>query len=222
MEEWLDVPQLEKKTEIPATTIHRYLSKFNQFFTYKGGKRSRRYESSAIPVLLRIKDLYSKGFGSGEVEKKLLKEFPVLLNNEQAETELEKMNWPTLPSAEDMAELTKSINLILQNDQEKLELIKEQREMIKLLLQEREEEKREKEEQKQLMLKMHEVLNTKALSAPVQAQEDQQAVNKKLLEELVELKQRQQEMKEKLEEKKEAIPEQQPEPEKKKRKWLFF
>lgn len=202
VEEWLDVPQLAKETKIPATTIHRYLSSFKQFFTFKGGKRSRRYESSAITVLLRIKDLYSKGFGSEEVEKKLSKEFPVLLNNEQVETELDKAGLPALVTTEEISELkealrkqNEAIKLLLQKDAEKTEL-------LNMLIQDR-------KEQNQLMLKIYEASTDKALPVPEQSEvnkqfiENQQEINKQLLQEFAESKQRDQLLLEKLAEKEE-------------------
>lgn len=187
MEEWLDVPQLAKETGIPATTIHRYLNSFKQFFTYKGGKRSRRYNSSAIAVLLRIKDLYSKGFGTVEVEKKLSKEFPALLSNEEAETELDKAGLPSLATAEDTDELKKYIKLLLQRDAEKTVLLEK-------LIQEKEEEKALMESLIKAITQQNET-PVKALPDPElqEANErfikEQQETNERVLKEVAESKQ---------------------------------
>lgn len=180
MEKWLDVPQLAKETKIPATTIHRYLGNFKQFFIYKGGKRSRRYESSAIVVLLRIKDLYSKGFGSEEVEKRLSNEFPVLLNNEQSEVELDKTGLPTLATAVDMAELKELLKMLLQKDAERTERDNQIESFLKALPSSDQPE-----------------MNNQFIK-------DQQEINKLVLQELAESKQREQLLLEKLTEKEEA------------------
>lgn len=187
MEEWLDVMQLAKQTNLPDTTVRRYLQKFNQFFTYKGGKRSRRYESSAIRVLLRIKGLYAEGFETAEVTKVLSDEFPVVIDGEETEAKLDSAGLPALATAEEMAELKEALEknnelnrLLLQNQHE-------QNELIKTLIQDNEEQKR-----------FNESL-IKALS-----NKEQQEINQKLLHELAESKQRDQLLLEKLAEKEET------------------
>ena len=206
MKEWLYVMQLAVQTNLPDTSVRRYLQKFNQFFAYKGGKRSRRYESSAIRVLLRIKSLYAEGFESAEVTKTLLNEFPVLADGEQTEADLNSSGLPALATAEDMTDLKEALakhnelnRLLLQNQHD-------QNELIKTLIQDNEEQK-----------KFNELL-IKALS-----NQEQQEINKRLLQELAESKQRDQLLLKKLSEKEEekevaAVPSE----EKKKGFWKFF
>lgn len=209
MKEWLDVMQLAEQTNLPDSTVRRYLMKFNEFFSYKGGKRSRRYESSAIRVLLRIKALYAEGFESSEVAKTLIEEFPVVVAGEQTEADLNSSGLPALATAEDMADLKEALEkhnelnrLLLQNQHA-------QNELIKTLIQDNEEQK-----------KFNEAL-VQALS-----NKDQQEINQKLLQELAESKQRDQLLLEKLAEKEEvkaeekegaAVP-----PEEKKSLWQKF
>ncbi|WKA56815.1 MerR family transcriptional regulator [Planococcus shixiaomingii] len=195
MEEWLDVPQLAKETKIPPTTIHRYITTFNQFFIYKGGKRSRRYEISAIAVLLRIKELYSKGFGTEEVEKQLAKEFPVLLTNEQTETEPDKTGLPALATVEDIGKVMESNKQLLQEN-------RELKELFKMFLQ------KDAEKTATVESLANQVENlAKALPAPEQPDmnkqffEDQQKINEQLLQELADLKKRDELFLEKLSEK---------------------
>lgn len=191
MKEWLDVMQLAEQTNLPDSTVRRYLMKFNDFFTYKGGKRSRRYESSAIRVLLRIKALYAEGFESSEVAKTLLDEFPVVVNGEQTEVDLNSSGLPALATAEQMADLKEALEkhnelnrLLLQNQHD-------QNELIKTLIQDNEEQK-----------KFNELL-VQALS-----NKEQQEINQKLLQELAESKQRDQLLLEKLAEKEDVEEEQ--------------
>lgn len=191
MKEWLDVPQLAEQTNLPDSSVRRYLTKFKQFFAYKGGKRSKRYESSAIRVLLRIKALYDEGFETAEVTNTLVNEFPVVVDGEQTEADLSSSGLPALATAEQMADLKEALEkhnelnrLLLQNQHD-------QNELIKTLIQDNEEQK-----------KFNELL-VKALS-----NEDQQKINQKLLQELAESKQRDQLLLEKLAVKEEAKTEQ--------------
>lgn len=190
MKEWLDVPQLVEQTNLPDSSVRRYLTKFKQFFTYKGGKRSRRYESSAIRVLLRIKALYDEGFETAEVTNTLVNEFPVVVDGEQTDADLNSNGLPALATAEDMTDLKEALakhnelnRLLLQNQHD-------QNELIKTLIQDNEEQK-----------KFNEAL-VQALSN--KENKEQQEINQKLLQELAESKQRDQLLLEKLAEKEEG------------------
>jgi DNA-binding transcriptional MerR regulator len=80
MKEWLSIIELAEETNIPDTTIRRYISKFPDFFTYKGGTRSKRYEDTAIKVLVRIKNLFDEGYETDLVESELKNEFPLIID----------------------------------------------------------------------------------------------------------------------------------------------
>lgn len=90
MSEKYNIYELAEKTEIPDTTVRRYISKFKKFFIHTGGTRSRRYDESAVNVLLRIKSLYDGGFESEEVAKILGKEFPMIMDGEEPKKKPEK------------------------------------------------------------------------------------------------------------------------------------
>jgi len=102
---WLNINELAEQTNIPDTTIRRYITKFNTFFIHKGGARSRRYEDKAVKVLIRIKQLYDEGHESEEVDNVLRKEFAVVIDGDKVEEPFEKSSTPALATAEDMAEI---------------------------------------------------------------------------------------------------------------------
>lgn len=117
--EWLNIQELADQTNIPDTTIRRYISKFGAFFIFKGGARSRRYEDTAVKVLIRIKQLYDNGHESEEVDNTLRKEFAVIIDGDKEEP-FEKTITPALATADDMAEIK--------------EALKQQQEFNKLLI----------------------------------------------------------------------------------------
>lgn len=119
MNEWLNIQELAEQTNIPDTTIRRYISKFSNFFIHKGGARSRRYEDTAVKVLIRIKQLYDDGHESEEVDNTLRKEFAVVIDGDK-EKSFEKASTPALATADDMAEIK--------------EALKQQQEFNKLLI----------------------------------------------------------------------------------------
>jgi DNA-binding transcriptional MerR regulator len=106
MKEWLTIMELAEKTNIPDTTIRRYIQKFNDFFPYKGGSRSRRYEETAIKILVRIKNLFDSGYETDQVDATLRNEFPMVVDDGNNEKET---NTPTLATAEDIAEIKEAL-----------------------------------------------------------------------------------------------------------------
>lgn len=180
MEEWLDVMQLAKQTNLPDTTVRRYLQKFNQFFTYKGGKRSRRYESSAIRVLLRIKALYAEGFETAEVAKTLNNEFPVVIDGEETEAKLDNAGLPALATAEEMAELKETLakqndliqTLIRDNEEQK----RFNESLLKALSSKEQQEINQKLLQELAELKQHQQLMLESLPEKEEAKEEQKEV----------------------------------------------
>jgi DNA-binding transcriptional MerR regulator len=124
VKEWYTIKELAEQTNIPDTSIRRYIDKFHDFFTFKGGSRSRRYEETAIKILIRIKNLFDNGYESEQVDATLRNEFPMVVDGDK-EDEADKT--PVLVTVEDVAELKQAQ--------------REQQEMNKLLL-----EKMEKQE----------------------------------------------------------------------------
>ena len=131
MNEWLNIMELAERANIPDTTVRRYIAKFSVFFFHVGGKRSRRYKSSAVDILLRIKALYDGGYQSSEVAKQLEKDFPMILDGDKTDGNLEKADTPALMTAEDIWEMKqelielKDIKKELKSTQDELKAVKE-------------------------------------------------------------------------------------------------
>ncbi|SFD03406.1 Protein of unknown function [Bacillus sp. OV322] len=109
MKEWFSIIELAEKTNIPDTTVRRYISKFPNFFTHKGGSRSRRYEDTAVQVLVRIKNLFDEGYETDQVDSKLRNEFAVIIDDNNVVENDERVVTPTLATFEDMLEIKKAL-----------------------------------------------------------------------------------------------------------------
>jgi DNA-binding transcriptional MerR regulator len=107
MKKWLSIIELAEETNIPDTTIRRYISKFPHFFSYKGGTRAKRYENTSIKVLVRIKNLFDEGYETDLVESTLKNEFALIIDNNHA-TEKKAVN-PVLATAEDLLQIKKAL-----------------------------------------------------------------------------------------------------------------
>jgi DNA-binding transcriptional MerR regulator len=106
MKDWLSIVELAEKTSIPDTTIRRYISKFPDFFIHKGGSRSKRYEDTAIKVLVRIKNLFDEGYETDLVESKLKNEFALIIDDNRR---AEKNDTAVLATAADLLEIKEAL-----------------------------------------------------------------------------------------------------------------
>jgi DNA-binding transcriptional MerR regulator len=166
--EWLNIKELAERTNIADTTIRRYIDKFSDFFNYKGGVRSRRYDDSAIKVLVRIKQLFDDGYETNEADSILRKEFAVVIDDGRSEKEV---NTPALVPAEEFEEMKKEIN--------------ELKELNKLLverLEKQEEERKKREDHRdfQLVEIMRFIQEEKQLRIEAAATEDKASFWSKL------------------------------------------
>lgn len=114
MREWFNINELAEKTNIPDTSVRRYIAKFPHFFLYKGGARSRRYEDSSVKVLIRIKNLYDNGYETEQADEILRQEFPMIVDGDKVTGGEEKAVTPALATSEDVAELKEAIALLLE------------------------------------------------------------------------------------------------------------
>ena len=159
MKEWLSINELATRTNIADTTIRRYIAKFPDFFLSKGGSRSKRYEDSAIKILIRIKDLYDGGFESEAVESTLRTEFStVVVVGEDGDTVEEKASAPvhTLATADDINEIKEALKRQEEFNKLLIEKLNQQDTYIKESLQKRDqmlmESLRSVQEEKKILL----------------------------------------------------------------------
>ncbi|AEE14655.1 hypothetical protein Thena_1026 [Thermodesulfobium narugense DSM 14796] len=71
MENYITLEQLSKETNIAESTIRRYINKFESLFDINNEKRSKRYNKNCIPQLIKINEMYKKGFTTDEIKKSL-------------------------------------------------------------------------------------------------------------------------------------------------------
>ncbi|MFB2347057.1 MerR family transcriptional regulator [Priestia megaterium] len=90
MTKWLSVKELSEETNIPTSTIRRYIDKFQYFFIQKEDHRPKQYEAAAATVLLKIKQLYDKGCQAEEINEALQQEFSLTTSEDQAAVSLEE------------------------------------------------------------------------------------------------------------------------------------
>ncbi|MFZ7821807.1 MULTISPECIES: MerR family transcriptional regulator [Priestia] len=90
MTKWLSVKELSEETNIPTSTIRRYIDKFQYFFIQKEDHRPKQYEAAAATVLLKIKQLYDEGCQAEEINEALQQEFSLTTSEDQAAVSLEE------------------------------------------------------------------------------------------------------------------------------------
>lgn len=117
----LTISELAEVTEIPESTVRRYLHTFSAFFDPKGGKRYKQYEAVASTnVLKTIKELYEKGYEKEYIHTVLSEKFTTILEVEEDE----KTDLPSIATSEDVVKLLEGIEELkkgyqdLKNDRE--------------------------------------------------------------------------------------------------------
>lgn len=135
VEEWYTVGELAEKTGIAEPTIRRYIAKFHSYFISKGGNRAKKYDATAVPILVRIKALYDAGYETAGLADVIRHEFPVIMSgNKRGETEGNQYT-PALATTEDVAELKKTLTEVNQK-------LSKQEEFNALLIQKLEDQNR--------------------------------------------------------------------------------
>ena len=100
MTKWLSVKELSEETNIPTSTIRRYIDKFEDFFIQKEDHRPKQYEAAAATVLLKIKQLYDEGCQAEEINEALQKEFSLTTSEDQAAVSLDEDKEDTAEAAD--------------------------------------------------------------------------------------------------------------------------
>ncbi|MDP4086807.1 MAG: hypothetical protein Q8934_19765 [Bacillota bacterium] len=127
MSSYLTITEIAEQTDIPRSTCSRYLAAFDAFFAVKGGSRLKKYESSAVNVLLRIKHLYDDGLETHEIFDTLKNEFPIVVNSEQPREASEQAPAvPALATSDDLEEIKQALEEQQQFNQALLQKLNEQ------------------------------------------------------------------------------------------------
>jgi len=85
---------IARRTGIPAPTARRYAALFKDFFSGRRLGRMTRYPEEAVPVFLRVSELYGQGRITTEIEDILRREFPRTIEVGPAS---EQMALPAVP-----------------------------------------------------------------------------------------------------------------------------
>jgi len=85
---------IARRTGIPAPTARRYAALFKDFFQGRRLGRMTRYPEGALPVFLRVSELYGQGRITAEIEDILRREFPRTIEVGPAS---EQMALPAVP-----------------------------------------------------------------------------------------------------------------------------
>jgi DNA-binding transcriptional MerR regulator len=74
MENYINLKQVSKESNIAESTIRRYISKFEFLFDINSEGKSKRYNLRCIPYLIKINEMYKSGLTTEEIKKKLSNE----------------------------------------------------------------------------------------------------------------------------------------------------
>ncbi|MEO1784659.1 MerR family transcriptional regulator [Thermodesulfobium sp. 4217-1] len=69
MENYINLEQISKESNIAESTIRRYISKFEFLFDINNEGRPKRYNKSCIPYLIKINEMYKSGLTTEEIKK---------------------------------------------------------------------------------------------------------------------------------------------------------
>lgn len=163
--EWFTVAETEKETNIPHQTIRRYIKTHGHHLILKKKHKSYFINGRSIKVILEIRNLYSQGKTSEEVDNLLSKSGVPMTFDISVDREHVSISVPDtlLELKNDMNNLLDKFNeqekfnqLLLQKLAEQNEFIKNQQKYIDDRLSKRDE---------QLMFSLKEVLETKKMIA---------------------------------------------------------
>lgn len=84
-EKWLSVAELARLANVPESTTRRYLTRFADFLRFEERSKGKRYHPDSIKVIAHISDMYSNGFEADEIERNLVRLFPINVMEEEME-----------------------------------------------------------------------------------------------------------------------------------------
>lgn len=129
MDKMLSVSELSKITEIPESTVRRYISKFDTYFRCDSRGKSKKYHQESIEVLGRIASLYGEGYQAHEIDSLLSTQFSFTVTDQPDTT--------TQPPATIERQFEEFKSQQAEFNRQLLEKIEQQNELIQKLLEER-------------------------------------------------------------------------------------
>lgn len=140
MEKLLTVSELSKITEIPESTVRRYLTRFEAYFSFDTRGKGKKYRPDSVEVLKQIAVFYSEGYQANEIEPLLANRFPFTINDSPETT-----TQPQHKSIEQQFEEFKEQQI--EFNKQLLEKLEDQQSYIKNLLEERSQSMIQKKEE---------------------------------------------------------------------------
>src|SRR5699024_3703279 len=86
MKDWLSVSQLSKVSQIPETTVRRYLNNLEEYFRSEQIGRGKKYHPESLELLQRIAMLYSEDRETVEIKRILADEYSFVVDDEKKES----------------------------------------------------------------------------------------------------------------------------------------
>jgi len=83
MKDWLSVSQLSKVSQIPETTVRRYLNNLEEYFRSEQIGRGKKYHPESLELLQRIAMLYSEDRETVEIKRILADEYSFVVDDEK-------------------------------------------------------------------------------------------------------------------------------------------
>lgn len=131
--EWFTVAEIEKETNIPHQTIRRYIKVHGHHFVLKKKHKSYFISEKSIKVILNIRNMYSEGKTSEQVEEYLANSGIPVIIDVKSEDEQVSINFPEvlLELKSDMSSVNEKLSEQENFNQLLIEKLSEQNEFIK-------------------------------------------------------------------------------------------
>lgn len=74
-ENWITLPQIARELGVGDSTARRWATAFTEFLTARGSGAARRFHTKARTILIRVQQLYERGYSTDQVRETLRREF---------------------------------------------------------------------------------------------------------------------------------------------------
>ncbi|WP_332633089.1 MerR family transcriptional regulator [Halalkalibacter flavus] len=124
---WITVADIHKETNIPESTIRRYIKNYAEYFKTKKVGRAIKYSDDAIEIILYIAALFNDKYSSEEVAEKLQNKYAMTINVEEKPKRHEVTTDP--PAEKDNELVMKLMQTIMEMETRIRELENDQRQL---------------------------------------------------------------------------------------------
>lgn len=132
-EGWLSVTEIAEKTNIPKSTIRRYLIHHNHCLQVEKRKRGYFMAEKSIPIIYKIRDLYIAGKQAEEIDQ-----FLIQINNSSITSPVEESR--NLTNNEVLSSMNQTITELKETIEKQKELLSDVVQMLGRTYKEKEDE----------------------------------------------------------------------------------